>query len=236
MDELQAWEASLPPHEEIAPMAKIDTSTALLPCPFCGGDLPYTDEESCRIFGKRTGHSFAVACSNCEVSAPGERTMKESIAAWNRRAIPAAQVTVKPLEWFEVTDRDDEDFGKHVAVDTNIHVRYKVYKVYGGGWRLCGSVPFGQPIRPTIEAAKAAAQADYEARIRSALTVTPHDPAKVQALVEAGERMTGPLWRLILADEHCLKSPCDMPTCECRQKFDRIAGPWTAALAAMKEG
>lgn len=202
----------------------IDTSTGLLPCPFCGDPDPYTDEESCRIFGKRTGHSFAVACSNCEVSAPGERTMKEAIAAWNRRAIPAAQVTVKPLEWFEGDEPDEWKSGPY-----DVWCELGKYQVYY--W----SIVMGEP-HETAKAAKAAAQADYEARIRSALTVTPHDPAKVQALVEAGERMTGPLWRLILADEHCLKSPCDMPTCECRQKFDRIAGPWTAALAAMKEG
>lgn len=90
MTEPEAWAAHLPPHEEIAPMDKIDTITALLPCPFCGGDLPYTDEESCRIFGKRTGHNFAVACSSCEVSAPGAHTIDEAIAAWNSRALVPA--------------------------------------------------------------------------------------------------------------------------------------------------
>ena len=89
-----------------------------------------------------------------------------------------------------------------------------------------------------LDAAKAAAQADYEARILAALEpapVTPAEAAQVQALVDAGERMTGPLWRLILADENCIKNPCDLPTCECRQKFNRIAGPWFAAIAALKD-
>jgi Lar family restriction alleviation protein len=59
------------------------------PCPFCGEKTPYTDEASCRIFGNRTGHNFAVACSACEVSAPGNGTMEGAIAEWNTRALPA---------------------------------------------------------------------------------------------------------------------------------------------------
>lgn len=58
----------------------------LLPCPFCGNSNPYTDDESCRIFGRRTGHNYAVACSNCEVSSLGSETLSEAITAWNTRA------------------------------------------------------------------------------------------------------------------------------------------------------
>lgn len=96
-------------------------------------------------------------------------------------AIPAAQVTVKPLEWFEV-----EKYrygGKYTSEGYTIRYieGFFILDFAGNGktvWRF-----------PTIEAAKAAAQADYDARIRSALTVTTHDHAKVQALVDAAEQM-----------------------------------------------
>ena len=88
-------------------------------------------------------------------------------------AIPAAQPTVKPLVWGEDRDADSEDFGAFVARSPTVHLRYIVRKVYGGGWKLTGSVPFGQPTIDTLEAAKAAAQADYEARILSVLDMQP---------------------------------------------------------------
>lgn len=55
-------------------------------CPFCGGS-PYTDSATLRVFGKRTGHDWAVACSNCEVSSPGAETVVGAIAAWNNRTL-----------------------------------------------------------------------------------------------------------------------------------------------------
>ena len=87
--------------------------------------------------------------------------------------------TVKPLKWFEV-----EKYrygGKYTSEGYTIRYieGFFMLDFAGNGktvWRF-----------PTLEAAKAAAQADYDARIRSALTVTPHDPAKVQALVDALE-------------------------------------------------
>lgn len=91
-------------------------------------------------------------------------------------ALPAAQVTVKPLEW--VGNVAKTRFGKYHIVDLGPH------------WDAPGrfDVSFGGldvAMAEDEQSAKAAAQADYEARIRSVLTVTPHDPAKVQALVEA---------------------------------------------------
>lgn len=60
-------------------------TATLMPCPFCGG-TPYNDEQTFHVFGTRTGHAWAVACSYCEVSAPGSNTIEDAIAAWNRRA------------------------------------------------------------------------------------------------------------------------------------------------------
>lgn len=54
-------------------------------CPFCGS-AAYDDEETWAVFGRRTGHKWAVACSFCEASSPGANSQGEAIAAWNRRA------------------------------------------------------------------------------------------------------------------------------------------------------
>ena len=104
------------------------------------------------------------------------------------RALPAAQVTVKPLKW--VVRQDKYDGGReHYGTGAFGHW-YCVRRLKNGVWDIVHHVD-GKAVHletcPTLEAAKAAAQADYEARIRSALTVTPHDLAKVQALVEALE-------------------------------------------------
>ena len=61
--------------------------TALLPCPFCGEDA-YDDMPTWRVFGARTGHEYAIACSSCEAVAPGDDDSTLAIAAWNRRVAP----------------------------------------------------------------------------------------------------------------------------------------------------
>lgn len=83
MDELQAWAASLPPHEEIAQMDKTDTSTALLPCPFCGGE---------KLDGGYNEYGGLVTvCANCDAHGPAsEDDISQIKTAWNRRALVPA--------------------------------------------------------------------------------------------------------------------------------------------------
>lgn len=82
-------------------------------------------------------------------------------------AIPAAQVAVNPLEWQML----DGDSGFEVLEVLTILGRYKVQQNIGQDYVLL-VYPNGTIDRhPFIEAAKAAAQADYDARIRSALIV-----------------------------------------------------------------
>lgn len=57
----------------------------LKPCPFCGSK-PYTDTETATVMGDRTGHYFAVACRNCEASAPGSNSWTGAVGNWNIRA------------------------------------------------------------------------------------------------------------------------------------------------------
>ena len=89
------------------------------------------------------------------------------------RALPAVQVAVKPLEWVDFADRGAK---AQAWNDAN----YMIQKWSDGRWEISASYPghstalYGiDRFHPTIEAAKAAAQADYEARIRSSLTAQP---------------------------------------------------------------
>ena len=99
------------------------------------------------------------------------------------RAVPAVQVGVKPMEWLEI--RHGQYFEARV-----IGILYSVRLGTDGISRWQAGHMGTWRDAPTIEAAKAAAQADYAAHIRSTLTVTPApDAGKVQALVEALDRL-----------------------------------------------
>jgi len=56
--------------------------------------------------------------------------------------------------------------------------------------------------------------------------VSPDVSALLHDLCDAFEKLQGPLWRLILADEVCLRETCahfrDPEKCECQAKFNRI--------------
>lgn len=155
-------------------MTLIDKAEALAACPFCGG-------ENAHVFPTRRGDKHRlypfVRCMGCYLDLPGENDDyspegRTAITAWNRRAaLPARGVGVKPLVWLEDKDRDSETFGGLIASPMK-GFRYVILQVHGGAWKLTGSVPFGLPHSPTLEAAKAAAQADYEARILAALAPT----------------------------------------------------------------
>ena len=102
-----------------------------------------------------------------EFDSPEGRKDREA-AVRNIRAIPAVtpQVTVKPLVWFEV-ERGNNGYGKWTAEGYTVRKIEGIFMLDFAGagksiWRFI-----------TSDDAKAAAQADYEARIRSALTVTP---------------------------------------------------------------
>ena len=67
------------------------TAPDLKPCPFCGHH-PYDDLETEMIMGARTGHKFAVACSWCEVLAPGADTRVGARGNWNTRTPDPAAI------------------------------------------------------------------------------------------------------------------------------------------------
>lgn len=101
-------------------------------------------------------------------------------------AINAIQPTVKPLVWVE--PKADGVFAERIwaseiyTIEKRNHA--EVFDLYCTLWDGDNSVRFD-----TLEAAKAAAQADYEARILSALDMQPTVSPDVAALVEAAEKL-----------------------------------------------
>jgi hypothetical protein len=106
--------------------------------------------------------------------------------------------------------------GRSYIIDTRRKGKFEVIK------GLTFSTPF-----PTLEAAKAAAQADYEARLLAAL-----DLAKVEALVEAAEELARRV-------DHALKDLTNHGGYTYEDDFmgeAQALGDLYAALAAMKGG
>ncbi|RUM98982.1 hypothetical protein EET67_04900 [Pseudaminobacter arsenicus] len=134
---------------------------ALLPCPFCGGKATHRAHWS---------DDHCVECDVCAGHTTAFSGASEAIEAWNRRAAlahrEAEAVAVKPLEW------------RKGYCDDKVIIHQA-----GGGWLYQGRVLNGViwldwPDKPATEfadeeTAKAAAQADYEHRIRSALVAPP---------------------------------------------------------------
>ncbi len=153
----------------------------LKPCPFCGVEASEF---------KDRGHStaYSVGCFNGDCTIEPNTwadTKAEAIAAWNTRAdlsqaaITAAMMgAVKPLEW--VHDKAECEVGVYV-IDSG--------KSGDGRWWAWALNPdasdpffiwtYGNSAG-TEEFAKAAAQADYQARILSALSI-PTDAAAALA-------------------------------------------------------
>ena len=158
----------------------------LLPCPFCGA-------KARMLGGPEAQETYSVWCESegRRHHVCGTMDADETAAIWNTRAIPAAQVAVKPLEW----DRDWQTsftMRSMKKVDDGCEVHFIDYVSGKGLYKIRIStvakpgyirVTYDGSEFPSLEAAKAAAQADYEARIRSALTVTPAQD--VAGLVEA---------------------------------------------------
>jgi len=77
---------------------------------------------------------------------------------------PKTHVRVKPLEWLE---REDSSFRGASAIGY-----YHIFPGTGFSYDLCGPVGGRLATYKRLDEAKAAAQADYERRILSALSTT----------------------------------------------------------------
>ncbi len=101
-----------------------------------------------------------------------------ALAALSRPAVEP--VAVKALEWSEGPFDPRTSNSKEFWIGAGSFTRYVIgHYLLGDKHRECWLVvaPFALGIEfPTLDAAKAAAQADYETRIRSALTAPPVQP------------------------------------------------------------
>ena len=139
------------------------TAPDLKPCPFCLGKA-----EAFYIANHEGG---LARCADADCI--GNRAYGK-VSAWNRRADLAAvpaQVRVKPLVWTQI--------GSSYRAPAPLfgHIRVEDYAL--GKWSVLWSAPgicdtFTDGAFYTPEAAKAAAQADYEARILAALEPQPN--------------------------------------------------------------
>lgn len=173
-----------------------DNRDELMVCPFCGGEAT--------LGGFPKGMIGQVYCKNEDCFGPRTTaiTKRDSIRQWNTRASASAAVpvAVKPLEWIS-------------CADYTIHDDLCLYEIeqQGKDWRLIRAVTFGGSYLghyQTLDAAKAAAQADYEQRIRSALTATPRPLPSVDELAETVHKARWPAYRQMAitpfadADDH----------------------------------
>ena len=157
-------------------------SEELLPCPFCGSGFLMAQEphDNFPVEGKfYIFHDYGPIGSparKCPLHFGGHfDTEAEAITAWNRRAIRSAtpMPEVKPLEWSEPWPADD----LQASYASRTGHMYSVMKIVDDdGWICtvrfwaCGNEIYLGGVSKSSDEAKAAAQADYEARILSALT------------------------------------------------------------------
>lgn len=174
---------------------------ALAACPFCGETekivFPWT-----RIDAETTW--WSAECHGCGLQILPRHSEAEAIAAWNRRPLAApatdepvsathmlaGEGDVRPLAWDESDNRCQQaatGFGW-----------YTVETMRGYGldcWRATWSgVGSWSEDCDTIEAAKSAAQADFESRIRKWLTA--HPPAAEPVGLREAMPIHGLLWSL----------------------------------------
>ena len=147
------------------------TAPELKPCPFCGGNASISKDHD----PDGNGAFYAIKCRKCRAKSSeiyAVETCSIHFAqvrdAWNRRAdlaaVQPAHVLVKPLVWGA--------FGKECVRAESPFGLYDV--MWGFGRELAYLTHCGKMWKhPTIEAAKAVAQADYEARILAALEPKP---------------------------------------------------------------
>jgi len=157
----------------------------LLPCPFCGGVAQIDTGLSDAPFSPGEEHVY---CTTVFLNSPTDSSCGASqsgVGNWNRRAAwntrtptpapNAGAVKVKPLSWI----------GDARWPSTSWADGYQINEQDENEWLL--TTPKGDSITThTLDDAKAAAQADYAARIMAALDVQPDPRDEVIArLVES---------------------------------------------------
>lgn len=143
----------------------------LKPCPFCGGSTRFQKWETAHVPTKAswsvTCPAFCVGLGKVFDDEDGDGR-QEAAKAWNRRAaLPQEPVAVKPLEW---VDEDGWSQAHGYRVEAGDNGRFYARSNFASG--LYATFQFAG----SMDDAKAAAQADHEHRIRSALASPPPSP------------------------------------------------------------
>lgn len=150
---------------------------------------------------KHAKGSTVIGGQNFRTIQLGEAT--DAIAALPAVTPQPVGVTVKPLEWKEA---DHGNFRKGECYHATSPVSFAplaIHKKHDGWW-----LNVDCKTHPTIEAAQAAAQADYEARILAALDLTPAAPTVAEAVVVVKEAIAPQISEGIGA---ILRKFCDSP-------------------------
>jgi hypothetical protein len=146
-----------------------DENVKVEPCPFCGLSLERHERRGFPIYE----HPVVDDDYSCPLVTyklvVGASKSDQEIAAWNRRTPPSlAGGVAKPLTWAEHYEGSDFRGGSTDLARSILGT----YQVWGDGfWSNFHMQIDG--LAGNIDEAKAAAQADYNARILSALTPSP---------------------------------------------------------------
>ncbi|UNK39328.1 Lar family restriction alleviation protein [Shinella sp. H4-D48] len=158
----------------------------LKPCPFCGSKAT--------LFKNERGYWGTCTNNDCDAETPGRVDPSEAAAIWDRRAAlsdkQAGEVKALPLNW-----ATEKKSGFTIHVGRGLGLKYEAcIKAYSPGWvvTLGQSDVIFDGAEAVEEDAKAAAQADYEQRIRSALVDVPavEPVAKQWCAYENGQQHT----------------------------------------------
>jgi len=133
---------------------------------------------------------------------------------------PAQPVAIKPLEWVK---SKNSDVG-HWHADTSAFECYEVWAELDGKSRWYAPYMNAGVTVENLEAAKAAAQADYEARIRSAL-LDPVKPVDVDAAYERAAKV---------AESKMYDFGCS--ACDDAADFMTLCAELAAAIRSLKGG
>jgi hypothetical protein len=205
-------------------------------CPFCGE--PTTAE----IEDNGSG-CFWVICDNvkdgCGCEGPYKHSEEDAIAAWNRRAAtskPVAeavkvkpQCTIKPLEWEEGAP------GTYKQIAESPFGHYSVWEINGTACWSPWKSGSGAIVDGGLVEAKAAAQADYEQRIMSALSTPPQPEAQgepvawwiVGSSAVTTDKDVTDRWRLGNPDSNVVRLYASPPQPEFAAALKRIADETT---------
>lgn len=155
--------------------------TELQNCPCCGKKARLIRKEGFGPAGAKFSRGY-VTCNGCGVTTPTKSPWEKAVKIWNSRAAnyaiatasttpPTAvePVAVKPLEWVDGAP------GTYTEIAASPFGYYSVWEINGTGCWAPWKQGSGTIAEGGLAGAKAAAQADYETRIRSALATPSTD-------------------------------------------------------------